>query len=52
MKATEHTSKTKQLTVQEGIDWYENLANKVYSGTATREEEDIFWVMASIDTGK
>jgi hypothetical protein len=42
----------KQITVEEGIDYFEELAIKVYSGTATREEEEEFWVMASVDTGK
>lgn len=41
-----------QITVEEGISYFEKLAIKVYSGKATRKEEDEFWIMASIDTGK
>ena len=42
----------KQITIREGISYFEEIATKVYSGTARREEEDAFWIMASIDTGK
>ena len=38
----------KQITLEEGISYYEQLADKVYSGTATREEEKIFWKIANI----
>lgn len=40
-----------QITVEEGISYYEELATKVYSGKATRKEEEEFWILASIDTG-
>lgn len=40
-----------QIKLQENIDWYEQLATKVYSGLATREEEDEFWLIADVDTG-
>lgn len=41
-----------QITIEDGISYYEDLANKVYSGTATKEEEDIFWKIANIDDSK
>jgi len=41
----------KQITVEEGISYFEELATKVYSGKATRKEEDEFWIIANINTG-